>query len=82
MLFFRHAEKTAGGAVQKLREMETYKKQTNLHQYFCFCSVTILTSKIITEIIENHSEFFCWVNSCNKFVSIRSCQNMKLSIIL
>jgi len=32
----------------------------------------MLTSKIITEIIENHSEFSGCANSCNKFVSNRS----------
>ena len=38
----------------------------------CFCSSTMLTSKIITEIIENHSEFFGCSKSCNDYVSIRS----------
>ena len=44
-------------------EMETYKKQANRYQYFCFCSTTVLTSKIITEMIDNHYEFSCCVNS-------------------
>jgi len=38
----------------------------------CFCSSTMLTSKIITEIIENHSEFSGYSESCNDCVSIRS----------
>jgi len=32
-----------------------------------------VTSKIITEMIENRSEFSYCANSCNKFVSIQSC---------
>jgi len=32
----------------------------------------MLTSKIITEIIENNSEFSRCPKSCNKFVSSRS----------
>ena len=38
----------------------------------CFCSSTMLTSRIITEIIENHSELFGCSKSCNDYVSIRS----------
>jgi len=34
--------------------MKTYKKQKIVASYICFCSATILTSKIISEIIENH----------------------------
>jgi len=59
----------AGGVVTELRAMETYKKQKNRSQSVCFCSSTMLTSKIITEIIENHSEFAGFRNSWNKFVS-------------
>ena len=37
---------TVGGAVKKLREMQTYKKQKkNVANYVCFCSATMLTSK-------------------------------------
>jgi len=32
----------------------------------------MVASKIITEIIENHREFFGFANSCVKFVSNRS----------
>jgi len=57
-----------------LREMQIYKKHKIPHQYVCFCSATMLTSKIITERVENPSECCGCVNSCNKFVSTRSCQ--------
>jgi len=60
----------AGGAVKELKAMETYKRIAT--DYICFCSSTLLTSKIITEIIENHSEFSGCPNSCNKCVSSRS----------
>jgi len=67
------AEATVGqGSVKVLREMQTYKKHKILHQYVCFCSVTMLTSKIITESVENHPECCGCVNSYNKFVSTRS----------
>jgi len=41
------------GAVIELRAMETFEKQKIFTNYACFCLTTILTSKIITEIIEN-----------------------------
>jgi len=44
------------GSVKILKEMQTYKKQKNIHQYVCFCSSKMLTSKIITESVENHYE--------------------------
>jgi len=53
-----------------LRAMETYKKIVTNYVYFCLS--TMLTSKIITEIIENHSELSGCPNSCNKFISGRS----------
>jgi len=49
------------------------EKQNILHQYVCFCSPTMLTSKIMTESVENRSECHRCVNSCNKFVLTRSC---------
>jgi len=52
--------------------METCKKQKNVTNYACFCAATTLTSKIIAEIIENHSEFDGCSDSYNKFVSNRS----------
>jgi len=60
------------GSVKVLREMQIYKKHKILHQYVCFCSA-MLTSKIITESVENHSECCGCVNRCNKFASTRSC---------
>jgi len=56
------------GGSKKLRVMETYEKQKNGYQYACFCSATMLTAEILTEITEHHSEFSGCVNSCNKFV--------------
>ena len=35
-------------------------------------SETMFTTKLITEIIENHSELYVGGYSCNKFVSSRS----------
>jgi len=61
------------GPVKVLREMQTYKKQKVIPQYVSFCSATMLTSKIITEDVENHSECCGCVNSCNKFVSTGCC---------
>ena len=58
------------GAVKQLRAVETYKKIVT--NYVCFYSWTMLTSKIITGIIENHSEFSGCRNSCIRFVSSRS----------
>jgi len=42
----------------------------------------MLISKMMAEIIENHSEFSGCPNSCNRFVSSRSWQTMKLPMIL
>ena len=62
----RQSNGRAGGAVRvKWKLIKNKKIVTN---YVCFCSSTTLTSKIITEIIENHSKFFGCPNSCNKFV--------------
>jgi len=57
------------GVVKELRAMQAYKKQKIVTNYVCFCSATMLTSRLITEIIENHSEVSGCANSCNKFVS-------------
>jgi len=43
-----------------LRVMEICKKQKNVTNYACFCAATMLTSKILAEIIENLSEFSGW----------------------
>ena len=58
------------------KETETYKKQANRYQYFCLFSNNI-------DLKNNRNDWkpfwiFCWANSCDKFVSIRSCQTMKL----
>jgi len=57
----------AEGEVKELRAMETYKNKKVVISYVCFCSSTTFTSKIITGIIENHSEFSWCPNSYNKF---------------
>ena len=68
---------------RRVRVMETYKKtKRTVTNYVCFCSSTMFTSKITTEIIENHSEFSGCSNSCNKFVSSRTWRTMKLPVIL
>jgi len=61
-----------GGAIKQLRSMETYKNKKIVTNYVCFCSSTMLTSKIITEIIEKHSKFSGCPNTCNSFVLSRS----------
>jgi len=53
--------------------MQTSKKQQILHQYACFCSATMLTSKMLTDSVENHPECYGCVNICNKFVLTRPC---------
>jgi len=55
-----------------LRAMETYNNQKIVTNYVCFSLSTMLTSKILTEIIENYSELSGCPNSCNKFISSRS----------
>jgi len=66
----RDAGTTVGqGGVKEFRAMQTLQKPVT--NCACFRSSTMLTSKIIAEIIENHSEVYGCANSCNKFVSIR-----------
>jgi len=60
-------------SVKVLREIQTYKRQKILRQYVSFCLTTMLTSKTITENVENHSECCGFVNSCNKFVTTTDC---------
>ena len=50
------------GTVKHFRAMETMKNKQIVTNNVCFCSSTMLTSKIITEIIENHSE----ISGCSK----------------
>jgi len=42
------------------------------YKYAYFCSATMLTSKVMTKIIENRYEFFECADICNKFISSRS----------
>jgi len=50
--------------------METSKKQKIVTNHACFCSATMLISKIKAEIIENHSELYGCANSSNKFFEV------------
>jgi len=60
----RRSSGRAKGAVKELRAMEPYKKRKFVSN---FCSATMLSSIIITEIMENHSEFFECVTAAIKF---------------
>ena len=57
------------GTGKGLSAIETYKAKKIVTNYACFCSATMLTKKITTKIIENHSESSGCANSCNQFVS-------------
>ena len=48
------------------------QKKKIVTNYVCFCSPTMLTSKILTKFTENHSAFSGCSNNCNNFVSSRS----------
>ena len=76
----RNSGRAGGGAAKDLRAMETCRNQfvTNCA---CIWAATMFTWKIIAKVIENHSEFCGWANSCNKFVSSWSWKNTKLSVI-
>jgi len=64
----RRNRSRAGGEVKVLRAIENCKTQKIVTNYACFCAVTTLTSKIIAEIIENHSEIYgCVVAAINLF---------------
>jgi len=45
--------------------MKTLNNKKIVSNNACFCSVTLLTSKFIIEIIENHSEVSGCAKSCN-----------------
>jgi len=47
---FRNAGAAAEGAVREFRATETYKNKKIVTNYVCFCSSTMLTTKIITEL--------------------------------
>jgi len=48
------------------------KNKQNRNQLYLFLFSNDVDSKIIPEMIENHSVVSGCANSCNKFVSIRS----------
>jgi len=50
-------------AIKELSAVKTNKKKIIIASYTCFRSATILTSKIITELPENHSEFSGWAHN-------------------
>jgi len=56
------------GSSKRVEGNGNLQKQKIITNCVCFCSSTMLTSKMIAEIIENHSEFSGCPNSCNKFV--------------
>jgi len=45
------------GALKELRTMQAYTKQKIVTNHACFCSATMLTSRLITEIIETIPKF-------------------------
>jgi len=60
--------------------MEACNKQTNRYQLCLLLRSNTLTSEIIAKTVENHSEFCGCANSCNKLVSSRSLQTIKLPV--
>ena len=60
--------------IAKTKEMVT--------NYACFCSAAMLTSKIITEYLENHSDFSVYGNRCYKFFVVDPDNPLKLQRIL
>ena len=78
----RRSSGRAGAAVKQLTAIETYKNRKIVTKYVCFYSSTMLTSKITTKFVENHSEFSGCPNSCNKFVSSQSSYAMNWPIML
>jgi len=67
----------AGAAAAQESGKRVEEGDGNLHKlvanYDFFCSATMLTTKMISEITENHSEISGCANSCNQFISSRSC---------
>ena len=63
---------TAGGQWKGWGQWKLAKNKNIMTNCACFHAATMLTSKIIAGITENHSEFSGCANSCNKYVSSRS----------
>ena len=68
-----------GRAAKEFSAMETYTKICTNN--FCFCSATMLTSKIITKIIGKRFGIF-WITAINLFQLVLSWQTMKFPMIL
>jgi len=63
---------TAAGSSDRVKGNRNLQKRKNrcFTMYTCFCSATMLTLKIITETIENHSEFSGCANSAINFFQV------------
>jgi len=70
MIYTGDAGTTTGQTVSKRFEaMEAYNKTKKfVINCACFCSATVLTSKIILEIIVNHSEVSGCANRRQKII--------------
>ena len=80
---FRDAGAAVGqGSSNRVEGNGNLSKTKKRYKVCLFLLSTILTSKIITKITENHSKFSGCANSCNKFVSGRCWQNMKSPMML
>jgi len=70
---FRDVETAIGqGSIKELMAMKNLYNKKIVTNNACFCSATMLTSKIRTKIIENYSEVSGCASSCIKSVSSRS----------
>ena len=56
-----------GGGSKKVESNGNLKKKI-VTNCACFCSATMLSSTIITDVIESHSEFSGCANNCNQFI--------------
>jgi len=71
-----------GSSNKSWGQWKFFKNKKKRYKLCLFLLSTMLTSKIITKMLENHSEFSGCPNSCNKFVAGPTWQNMKLPMIL
>ena len=68
-MYSRNAGTAVGRGAERVEDNGNLYKTTVVTNCACFWPATMLTSNIVPEIIENHSEFCGCTNSCNKFVS-------------
>ena len=84
----QHAYRDAGAAVRQGEQQKSwgqwkfFKNKKIVAKYVCFCSSTMLTSKIITEIIENYSELSGGPNGCTYLFQVDLDKPLKLPMIL